>query len=109
MAVRAESLGEIEQVALQPMIDAAVSAERVVGINGLPLELAQSEILSKVEIIGIREGGLVECFVPFTLIDNEEVPVKEEWAEQLAQQMGDIAETEGGTGQHMPVTLGYIP
>jgi len=109
MAVRAEALGEIEPVARQPHSEAAHNpVEKVVTINGLPLELAQSDILSEVEILGIREGGYVECFVPFEMIDNEEVPVKEEWAASLAQQMGDIAEKEGGTGQHMPVTLGFI-
>lgn len=65
-------------------------------------------ILDQVEIVGTREGGLIDCMVPTELIDHEEVPVKEEWAQSLAEQMRQIADEEGGTGQLMPITLGMI-
>ena len=109
MAIQAEALGETEQTALRSLTESASNIETSILLRkGVPEELVRSDVLQNVEIIGIREGGLVECFVPFDLIDNEEVPVKEEWATSLARQMGDIAEAEGGTGQHVPVTLGYI-
>lgn len=82
---------------------------RTLDLDELPLELLESGILDQVEVVGVREGGKVDCFVPFSLVDNEEVPVKKEWAESLARQMGDIAGAEGGNGQHTPVTLGFIP
>lgn len=108
MAMNAASHEGVDQTGLQPFrgdygVELGLLLER-----GVPEELARSSVLPQIEIIGIREGGLVECFVPFDLVDNEEVPVKEEWAASLARQMGDIADTEGGTGQHVPVTLGYI-
>ncbi len=38
----------------------------------------------RIEILGVREGGLVECFVPIDLIDNEDVPVDAVHATSLA-------------------------
>jgi len=70
--------------------------------------LPRIPLLGQVEIIGERDGGLVECYVPTELIDHEEVPVKEEWASSLAAQMKDIAAKEGGSGQQAAILLGYI-
>ncbi|MCA9332766.1 ParB N-terminal domain-containing protein [Candidatus Saccharibacteria bacterium] len=64
--------------------------------------------LNGVEVVGLREGGLVDCYVPVELIDNEEVPVKEHYVESLAAQMDREAEKKGGAGQLTPVVLGLI-
>jgi hypothetical protein len=72
------------------------------GVRAHPL-MAQVEILSTTE-----SGTLVNCKVPTYLIDHEEVPVKEEWARDLAKQMRDTAETEEDTGQLAPIILGAI-
>jgi hypothetical protein len=72
------------------------------------IDLSSARLLSQVEIIGEREGGMIDCWVPSRLIDYEEVPVKEEWAEDLAAQMRDMAAADGGTGQLTPIVLGMI-
>lgn len=70
--------------------------------------LLNSPLIQQVEVIGTREGGIVDCWVPAELIDHEEVPVKEEWARALAAEMREIAAVRGGTGQLSPVILGLI-
>lgn len=70
--------------------------------------ILESPLLQGIQIIGIREGGLVDCWVPVERIDNEEVPVHESWAQSLASQMDREAESSGGTGQYTPITLGLI-
>jgi hypothetical protein len=70
--------------------------------------LLEKELIKQVEIIGFREGGIVDCWVPTGLIDHEEVPVKDEWAGSLAEEMREIAESKGGTGQLSPIILGLI-
>lgn len=65
-------------------------------------------LLQQVEILAERDGGLVECYIPTELINHEEVPVKEEWAQSLARQMSKKAEKEGGTGQQGAIQLGWI-
>ncbi len=70
--------------------------------------LLESPLIQQSEVIGIREGGIVDCWVPTELIDHEEVPVKEEWARSLANEMHDIAESHGGSGQLSPVVMGLI-
>lgn len=59
-------------------------------------------------ITGERAGGIIDCFVPTQLIDHEEVPVKEEWAAALAEQMREIANTDGGTGQQTAITAALV-
>ncbi len=73
-----------------------------------PPQHAHFGLLSQVEVIGIREGGLVDCWVPTELIDHEEVPVKEEWVDSLAADMRAINERDGGSGQLTPIILGEI-
>jgi hypothetical protein len=68
-----------------------------------------NSILDQIIVVGNREGGMTECYVPADLIDYEEVPVKEDWAKSLAKQIADQAAEDGGTGQMTPITLGYIP
>jgi hypothetical protein len=94
MAMRAELAEDLENAPELRSVPGLVEdeARHTLGLDDLPSELLESGILDQVEIVGIREGGKVDCFVPFTLIDNEEVPVKKEWAESLARQMGDIAD-----------------
>jgi hypothetical protein len=70
--------------------------------------LLESTLIQRADVIGTREGGIVDCWVPAELIDHEEVPVKDEWARSLANEMREIAETKGGTGQLSPVILGLI-
>lgn len=69
--------------------------------------LLEVPLIKQCEVIGTREGGLVDCWVPTELIDHEEVPVNEEWARKLAEDMEDEA-TNGGTGQQVPILLGYV-
>lgn len=62
-----------------------------------------------VHVISSREGGLVECWVPFDAIDDEEVAVKEDWVDSLSAQMERTAVQDGGgSGQQTPVSLGLI-
>jgi hypothetical protein len=60
-------------------------------------------------IIHTRESGHVDCYIPRELIDHEEVPVEEAWAQQLATQMRYVAQREGGTGQQSAINFGLIP
>ncbi len=65
----------------------------------------------QIEVLYMRDGGLAECSVPIELIDNEEVPVKDEWAQSLAQNMRETAASSGsthGNGQLTPLVLGRI-
>lgn len=79
------------------------------GIIDVKDNLELEPILQSVEIIGIREGGYVDCWVPVDLIDREEVPVDEAWVQSLARQMDAMAAEDGeGNGQATPVTLGLI-
>jgi hypothetical protein len=71
-------------------------------------QLPSIPLLGQTEILAVRDGGLVDCLVPAELIDYEEVPVKEEWAEALAGQMQEKAARMGGTGQETPIQAGYI-
>lgn len=71
-------------------------------------DLPSSDLSRRVEIIGERDGGLIDCWVPTELIDHEEVPVKEEWALSLALQMQEMSKAGGGTGQLSPILLGLI-
>lgn len=87
----------------------AIEGERLTvhdGHRNAPLDL--QTVLTKVEVVGEREGGLIDCYVPVEFIDFEEVPVKEEWAASLATNMKERAKKDGGTGQLTPVILGLI-
>ena len=70
--------------------------------------LLSSPLIERTKVTGTREGGIVDCWVPIELIDHEEVPVKEEWARSLANEMLEISKTRGGTGQLSPVIFGLI-
>lgn len=70
--------------------------------------LLNSPLIQQVEVVGTREGGIVDCWVPTELIDHEEVPVKKEWARDLAADMGRKADTQGGSGQSAAITFGLI-
>lgn len=72
------------------------------------IPLRHDGLWGRVDVVGSREGGLIDCFVPAELIDFEEVPVKEEWAQSLAREMRQKSCTDGGTGQMAPIILGYI-
>ena len=98
----------------------AVAAETVAPVgefDGLTRELLDPALRAqldridpnhRIELRTLREGGLVDCYVPFDLLDNEEVPVKEAWADSLANMFGKEAQEVGGTGQHTAVMLGLI-
>jgi len=87
----------------------AEAARNLTDSTGAPdILLPTIPLLGQVEIIGVREGGLVECYVPTELIDHEEVPVKEEWATSIAKQMRWTAAHEGGSGQQTPIQIGWI-
>lgn len=67
------------------------------------------DIFDQVEIVGEREGGLIECYVPIRLICTEDVPVNDEHVTQLASSIEDEAsKSVNGTGQLTPVLLGKI-
>jgi hypothetical protein len=65
-------------------------------------------LLAQAEVLYERQGDLYECYIPVELIDHEEVPVQEEWAESLARQMRQKADNRGGSGQQTPIRLGWI-
>ena len=79
-------------------------------VGGSELRSVQDHpLLDHVEILSIKEGGtLVDCVVPAHLIDYEEVPVKEEWAESLAKQMRESSQGDGDSGQLSSIILGVI-
>lgn len=66
-------------------------------------------LLSKIEVRGEREGGLIEAMVPIDLIDRTEVAVDEEHVQELALSMQDEWERGITNGQLSPVLLGHIP
>ena len=90
------SIGEIRQIPLENDRSATV------------IDLAHRTLLDRLDITNTREGGFIDCYVPAELIDYEEVPVKEEWAQSLATEMRQLVDEDGGTGQITPITLGYI-
>lgn len=79
-------------------------------MSALPEEIApKPRLLDMVDVVGEREGGLVECYVPVELICMEDVPVNEEHVEQLSSSIKEEAvRAESGTGQLSPVLLGEI-
>lgn len=66
-------------------------------------------LLAQCKVMAERDGGFYDCYVPKELIDHEETPVREEWAQELADQMRRRSgETGEGTGQKTPIQLGWI-
>lgn len=90
------------------MSSPTVDAERESGIEVLGQELPSIDWLIShgAEVIGEREGGLIDCWVPTDLVDNEEVPVKEDHVVSIMGDMNRIAKKYGGTGQLSPIVLG---
>lgn len=78
------------------------------GHSATVVDLRAHNPLDHVQIVGYRDGDLIDCHVPAELIDHEEVPVKEEWARSLATEMSQKAAANGGTGQLVPIILGHI-
>ncbi len=69
----------------------------------------QNDLLSKVTILGEREGGLVDAMVPVELIHREDVPVDREHVAELKASIVAEAAKGLGTGQLTPVLLGEVP
>jgi len=66
-------------------------------------------LLSRVDVVNERDGGLIEAMVPIDLIDRSEVAVNEFHVSELSESMAK--ETENGivNGQLTPVLLGQVP
>jgi hypothetical protein len=64
--------------------------------------------LDKVRITGHREGGLIEAYVPFSLIYSEDVPVEESHVEDLTFSMREEKKKNGSTGQLSAILLGQL-
>jgi hypothetical protein len=69
----------------------------------------KESLLDKVRITGHREGGLIEAYVPFSLIYSEDVPVDKSHVEDLTASMQEEKKKNGSTGQLSPVLLGQVP
>lgn len=68
----------------------------------------ETPLLSQVEFVTEREGGIIEAHVPIALIDQEEVAVDQAHVEQLAESMRSQSEGNNTTGQLTPVLLGDV-
>lgn len=66
-------------------------------------------LLSKIEIYGTREGGLIEAMVPIELIDRTEVAVDHAHVRELAESMAAESSKGIASGQLTPVLLGLVP
>lgn len=65
-------------------------------------------LLRQLTILGEREG-LIEAYVPLTLIDTNEVPVNQMHVGDLARSMRlEASKTGLGTGQLVPVLLAHL-
>jgi hypothetical protein len=86
------------------------SSEDMQEANAAILELVPNtkSPLSQLQVVGEREGGLLECHVPLEFIQTEDVAVDNEHVNELAQSMIDEQERVNGTGQLTPLLLGYI-
>lgn len=71
--------------------------------------LGGESLLSKVDIVNSREGGLVEAMVPIDLIDRSEVAVNEFHVRELAESMAKESGNGIINGQLTPVLLGEVP
>jgi hypothetical protein len=68
----------------------------------------QENLLSKVRIVGEREGGLLEAHVPRNLIYAEDVPVDEKHVQDLYESMRKEEASGKLNGQIAPVVLGEL-
>jgi RNA polymerase sigma factor (sigma-70 family) len=67
-------------------------------------------LMSQIDQILERDGGIVEAYVPIDLIDQEEVAVDQEHVVELAESIKQESSRGGGTrGQLTPVLLGQVP
>lgn len=73
-----------------------------------PEDLAEFLLSTNVNLLGERGSGQYIGEVPIDVVDYEEVPVREDWAGDLAVQMQETAKRETGTGQQEPIQLGWV-
>ena len=71
-----------------------------------PVEAA--DLLSHVQTIIERDGGLIEAYVPISLIGQEEVAVDEGHVAELAESIQKESEEHHNLGQLTPVLLGQV-
>lgn len=67
------------------------------------------ELLDQIRDAKERGGGLIEAFVPISLINREDVAVDEAHVQELAESMRQEAKEGKGNGQLSPVILGQVP
>jgi RNA polymerase sigma factor (sigma-70 family) len=65
-------------------------------------------LLDQVTIINEREGGLVEAYVPIGLVNQEEVAVDEQHADELADSIAEQSAKHDTIGQLSPVLLAEV-
>ncbi len=67
-----------------------------------------ADLLSRVQTIIERDGGLIEAYVPISLIGQEEVAVDEGHVAELAMSIQKESEEHHNLGQLTPVLLGEV-
>jgi hypothetical protein len=64
--------------------------------------------IDDVDVLTSREGGLHECVVPMSRIEDIDAPLDERKLEALRQDLESNRSRRGGSGQKSPVRLGYV-
>jgi hypothetical protein len=70
--------------------------------------ITNESLLDKVRITGRREGGLIEAYVPSSLVYSEDVPVDESHVKDLTSSMQAEKIKNGSTGQLSAILLGQV-
>lgn len=71
-------------------------------------EARPRRVLDGVRTINTREGGLIEAYVPISLIRQEDVPVDEVHVRELANSIKNESQSGLHTGQLSPVLLAEV-
>ena len=85
-----------------------VEANRATTIlDALPTHLPIN-LLESISVLNRREGGLIEAFVPISLVYQEDVPVDKAHVKELADSIAKEAKSSSRTGQLSPVLLAEV-
>lgn len=74
-----------------------------------PQALVSFDVLSQVEVVIEREGGIIEAYVPIDIINQEDVAVDQSHVVELAESIKQESQKNQTTGQLTPVLLGHLP
>ena len=77
-------------------------------LEDLPTNLPNN-LLESISVLNRREGGLIEAFVPISLVYQEDVPVDKAHVRELADSISKEAKNSSRTGQLSPVLLAEVP